>query len=980
MPSVATIIRRRRARKARQRSQRRRSAAWVLLSLVLPTLLALAPIMLAVVTAIWLYAQAASYFPHDLQVAAQFGAGRATQFYGRDGEIPIYTLSSPLAQGESWIELEALPPYLIDAALLAEDRDFLDQAAFDPVRTLLQIWRYMIGAPLDHDEGIAATLAQETLLPRARSSGLDEDLLRIALQGESLRRYTPLDLLEWRLNASYFGNDAFGIEAAARVYLGKDAETLNLAEAALLAAIIPSPRHNPFDDEPAARQRQTDLLYEMFGAGVISRDEFEAAATADIAIRREAKAPAPLAPEYIAFARRQAENILNDAGFDGDRLLAAGGLSIITTLDLDLQYQAECVIRAHQDLLRGGTGQVDALDGTACVAVAELSVPVVADRTSVPDAVTIVVLNAENGEILSMVGDATGHAQQPAVILQPIAYMEGFLRRLVTPASMVYDLPRVYPGPADGLIYTPANHDGQYRGPMILRDAMAAGLLPPAVQVADDSGIASIIRTAHRLGFDSLDENRLDLSVLERGGRVSVLDAGYAYAVLAAAGTMPGVPREPIAAGFRGRDPVAVSQIIDQTGRTLWRYDANDPGNRNEVVQPSLSYLVNDILADYEARERVFEREDQPLRSISAAAVIDGLSQDAHGSWTIGYTPQVVVAVHSARQDGATISLEHVERAASAPIWQAIMNYLTIREALPSSEWTTPADIEEFLICEISGMLPAATEHCPTRREIVPAGSPLFRDTYWQSFEINRLNGRLATALTPDNARREVVYFVPPESIMDWWIANEKPLPPSAYDSEDRREEARAVQLNTPSDYAYVGGLVDIEGAINEPGAERYLLQFGAGVNPQEWSEITSEAGVRSPLDFNVSWDTAGLQGVYALKVIVDFADGRSLSDSKQVTLDNLPPLVELRASNDRETLVYPEQTVVSLLVDARDNLTIDRVEFYEGGEMQATDRDWPYGFEYEIEDAGPLQFVVRAYDQVGNSAQASLTVSVVQP
>ena len=87
---------------------------------------------------------------------------------------------------------------------------------------------------------------------------------------------------------------------------------------------------------------------------------------------------------------------------------------------------------------------------------------------------------------------------------------------------MVYDVPSVYPGSADGLIYAPTNPDNRFRGPMNLRDAMAAGLLPPAVQVANKSGMAPIIRTAHRLGFNSLDENRLDLQVLERGGGVSV--------------------------------------------------------------------------------------------------------------------------------------------------------------------------------------------------------------------------------------------------------------------------------------------------------------------------------------------------------------------------------------------------------------------------------------------------------------------------
>ena len=765
-----------------------------------------------------------------------------------------------------------------------------------------------------------------------------------------------------------------------KVYLGKGAATLNLAEAALMAAIAASPQHNPIDDEAAARRGQADLLYEMLKAGLIDRDQYEQAASTVIAIAGEARRQPPLAPEFINYARRQAAEILDGAGYDGARLLAVGGVRIVTTLDLDLYIQSECVMRAHLDLAHGGAGDVAALDGSDCVATAGLSTPAVRDDSALPDSATLVVLDAESGALLSMVGDAELRAYQPAVILQPFAYMEGFLRRLVTPASMVYDLPEVYPGPEDGLIYSVTSLDGRFRGPMHLRDAMAAGLLPPAAQVANESGIGDIIRTAQRIGFNSLDADRLDLQVLERGGSVSVLDAAYAYSVLAASGGMHGLAREPMGEGFRGRDPVAVQRIVDQAGRTIWQYDTTPDENLTPVIQPSLAYLVNDILADYEARERVLEREDALLRSKAGAAVINGLSEDRRDGWTIGYTQAVVVAVHSDRRDGAAMSLDYLERAASAPIWQAIMNHYYERENLPPGGWQAPADVEEFLVCEISGMLPAATDHCPTRREIVPAGSPLFRDTYWQAFEINRVTGRLATALTQDSLRQEVVYFVPPEAIWDWWIDNDKPLPPTLYDSEDRPEILRAVQLTEPADYAYVGGRVAIAGAVNERGAERYSLQVGAGVNPQEWMAIVGETNISSPFDLNVNWDTAGMQGVYTLRVTVDFNDGRSLTDTKQVTLDNTPPAIELRTSDGRDTIAYPAQEVVSLLAHASDNLTIERVEFFEGGELLGIDREWPYGFEYAVGGTGALDFVARVYDQVGNSAYASLSLTVKQP
>lgn len=978
MPSVAYIIRRRRARKARQGSQRQRSAFWIFLTLVLPTSLVVTPVIVAVALAIWLYAQAASYFPADPQTISAIRDEPVTEFYERSGMIPIFRLEDPLGEQRRWIELNELPDYVLDATLLAEDRDFLQRASFDPVSILLQIWRYMLGVPLAEEQGIAAALVNETLLPRARYSGLDDDLLRVVLRAESLRQNAPVELLEWHLNTNYYGNDAFGIEAAAQVYLGEKASTLELSDAALLAAVAGATNQNPLADEVSARRRQADLLYEMFRSAAIDQDEYDRASTDVSEIRFDVMQEPSIAPDFIAYARRQAEHILDSAGYDGSRLLASAGLRITTSLDLDLYFQSECVLRSHWEGMRGRTGDFAALDGTECTAARELRQADIDDVSALPDIGTLVLIDVNSGAILSLVGAAELHAHQPAAILQPFVYMEGFLRRLYTPASMVFDLPSVYPGPADGLIYAPTNPDGRFRGPINLRDAMAAALLPPAVQVANDSTMSSIIHTAHRLGFNRLNEGQHDLEMLERGGAVSVLDAGYAYSVLASSGLMRGLARDPIAPGFRGRDPIAILRIADADGRTIWEHDAEDPANQTLVIQPSLAYLVNDILADYQAREAVLERNELLTRSIGMAALIDGMSEDRRDGWTVGYTAEFALVVRSGREDGTAMSLDPYERAASGPIWQALMNYLYRRDRLFPSEWPRPADIEEFLVCEISGMLPAATDHCPTRSEIVPSGSPLLRDSRWQSFEINRVTGQLATALTPEELRTEAVYFVPPDEILDWWIANNRPLPPSTHDSQVRTEDVRSALLTEPSDYAYVGGIVEISGSISEVGVVHYLLESGVGVNPPDWTELASRTNIIAPLEISVNWDTADLHGVYTLRLTVDFADGRIVTDTKQVTLDNTPPAVTLRTSDGLATIAYPEQEVISLLADASDNLTIERVEFYQDGNLLGFDREWPYGFEFDIDRVGALSFIARVYDQVGNAARSELQVAVV--
>ena len=979
MPKVAHIIRRRHARKQRKRSQSRRAAFWLALIVGGPALICLLPLIAALALAIWLYAQAASAFPSTEALTVPDPERSVTRFFDRSGETVIYTVQDPLGEERSSVTLEGIPGFVGDLTLAAENQGRAIKAGSDPAQSLLQVWRYMLGAPVLKETGILDRLAQNVFLPQARSSGLDDSLLELALTAESKRRFSADELLELHLNTNYYGNDAFGIEAAARVYLGKSAAELDLAGAALLAAIPLSPRQNPIDDERGARQAAADLLLEALNLGFIDRAAYDGAskASARMTIEKFNRLP-EIAPEFNLYARRQAQIILDNLGYDGARLLARGGLRITSSLDLDLYLQSECLARAHLQQLRRGAGAAETRrsQDAQCIAAPEL-LPF-APVASAPDKVTTVILDVESGAILSMSGNAQLATRQPGVVLQPFVYIEGFLRRLYTPATMVYDIPQVYPGQADGLIYTPANPDGQFQGPLNLRDAMAAALLPPAVQVANSRGMGQVIRTAHRLGFNSLDENRINLDILERGSAVSVLDTGYAYSVLAAMGVMRGLPAEPIAAGYRGQDPVAILRIADAEDNLLWQYaGSQERSNATPVIEPSLAYLVNHVLADERSRQRILERADEALQVAEPAAVIDGLSADRRDSWTVGYTPQIVVAVHVAREDGASMDLEHYDRAGSAPIWRALLDYATARDDLPGRVWQKPADIEEFLVCEISGQLPPATDHCPTRREIVPAGTSLGRDTLWQTVEINSLTGQLATVTTPENQRRAAVYFLPPEDIIDWWTADGRPLPPSTFGGDGVSAEAPVAQLLQPPDFAYVGGLVEIAGSINAEGALRYALEYGAGVNPQEWIEIIGVSAPATSVDLRSAWDTTELHGVYTLKLTALMDDGRTFTDTRQVTLDNTPPTVELRMSDGASEVKYPAERVISLLAEASDNLSIDRVEFYQDAELLGVDRDWPYGFEYEILGAGALNFVALAFDQVGNSADSVFLATV---
>ena len=975
MPTVAHIIRRRHSRKRRRNKETWRSSFWFTVIIGIPLALALTPLLASLGLSLWLYLAAASHMPTPQATVFLDQEVGATQFLNENGSRLIHVVADPLGEKRRWLKLEDLPPHLIDATLMLEDND---QAAvhdaFDPRHALMQVWRYIFGLPLQMENGISGSLVRDTVLPLTISSGLDANLLEIVLVSESRRIHSAEALLEWRLNSSYYGRDAFGIEAAAQVYLGKPAEALSLAEAALLAAIVEAPSLNPIDAPVKARERGADLLFQMLDAELIDKSQFDEASGANVTFRKAGGRRAEIAPAFMDYAREQAEDLLERQGLDGARLVARGALRITTTLDVSLQLQAECVLRAH--LQR--SDQTIALDGTPCE-LAQYHTTSETETSSPPDAGALSLIDVGSGRILSMVGDAQAPSHQPAIALQPFVYMDAFLRREFTPASMVYDLPQSYPGASAELIYTPANPDGVYRGPMNLRDAMVAGLLPPAVQVASANGIEPAIRAAQALGFNSLGAGSHGLDLLERGGAVSALDSAYAYSVLASMGAMRGVTVPRLGDGFRGRDPVAILRIEDAQGRVLWSYDEDAQVNQSLLFQPSAAYMVNDILADADAREAVLQRQDTNLQISRPAAVVDGLSADKRESWTVGYTPDLVLAVHTGRADGAPLSLDVYDRAGSAPVWRSLMVYAHEHLQLPARGWGAPADIEEFLVCEISGLLPATTFHCPTRREMVPTGSQLQRDRFWQTFEINRSTGQLATVNTRNELREFVAYFIPPDDIMDWWVENGKPLPPSSFSTDSVAQSAKPVRLTSPADYAYVGARVDVSASISRAGAQTWQLEYGAEVNPDRWFKIGERQSVDESGEISAKWETALFSGIYTLRLSVAFADGSVETDTKLLTFDNTPPALKLRMSEAVDEIRYPSQRVLSLLADVSDNLTIERVEFYRDEVLLGDDRDWPYGYEFAVDGAGEILLKAIAFDQVGNQAASELTISIVE-
>ena len=910
-----------------------------------------------------------------------------TELYDRSGAALLFSVQDPLGDQRQWIPLESLPPYLVDATLLMEDPNFLTRPQAGLVQGMAKLWQNYVDGPLPIDPTLTGRLVRNAIAPPGETPGPVEREREIALVTEVNRRHSPETILEWHLNTNFYGNEAYGIEAAAQVYLGKSAVDLSLDEAALLAAIPSAPQYNPLDNEAAARGRQDDALRALLQAEKIDSQQYDFGVSTLTPIQVAGGQVPTVAPEFAVYARRQAKNILDDLGHDGARLISRGGLKIITTLDLDLYYQSECALRIQLARLSGDGVPQETLDGRNCESAVYLPQFNAVTLENPPNEGGLVVIDARTAEIKSMIGPVNAVAYQPGPVLQPFVYFEGF-RTGDTPAEMVLDIPKPFPGAVEGLIYTPANPDGNFRGPINLREAMSTSLLPPAVQIANEKRIDNILGRAHLLGLNSLDENaRYDLSLLERGGQVSALDVTYAYSVLATMGEMRGVQVQPIARNYRGRDPVAVLRIEDANGEVLWEYggstyepDCAVAPNCTFIFDDELGYLVNDVLADQVTRAQVLgENQVRVLDLGRPAAVVNGLTSNQRDSWTVGYTPQIVTGVHLGRSDNGGMTLDSLGLQGAAPVWRAVMDYVHNRDNLEIENWTRPENIVELLVCERSGLLPNGV--CPTRREVfINAIQPNRVDTYWQSFDINSQTNQLATVNTPAGLRSERIYFVPPPDARDWWEANNQPLPPTEYDTVSRPELLGAAALLQPAPFAYVGGVVDIRGSMDDSNMQYYQLAYGQGLNPEQWIQIGGQQRVFTRGASLGTWDTTGLDGLYSLRLTVVINDNSLETDVRQVTVDNQPPIVTLSAGDVAQTVFrWPTDRTITLNAEVVDNLAIDLVEFYYNGQFIGTDEEWPYGFEWEITRVGTETFSAVAFDAVGNQANTDLTVEVVR-
>ena len=812
-----------------------------------------------------------AYYARDLPDPSTLSRRQLFQtarLFDRNGKL-LQEINDPAGGRRILIRLADVPAVMRGATIAAEDASFYDNPGFDPRAVLRATFQFVrTGSPQSGASTITQQLVKNTLLGPQQTA--ERKIKEAFLAMELTRRYSKDQILEMYLNEIFYGNQAYGVEAAAETYFGKPARELNLAEASLLAGLPQAPAlYDPYTNLSAAKERQAYVLDQMVRTGLVLDADRQAALRAQLRLKPATTSSSQEAPHFVTYVRQLIEDRY------GTEALFRDGLQITTSLDLDMQHAAERSARAHIDQIRARNAT-----NAALVSIQPSTGEVMAMLGSV---------DFNDSSIDGQVNVATS-PRQPGSTLKPFTYVTAFARGW-NPATVLMDVPTTFGGN-----YRPNDFDNKFPGPMRVRDALAQSRNIPAVAALQFVTVPEMINTAHRLGITDLrDAPRYGLSVTLGGGEVKLLDLTYAYSAFADSGRQVGTetPPERREPGFRQFEPVSILKVTDSTGKVLYEYKAPQGA---EVLDPRLVYQISSILSDDQARAPTYGRNSPLVLPGRQAAVKTGTTDEYRDSWVVGYTPDLVTGVWVGNTDNTPMK-DVLGVAGAGQVWHDFMD--AVLKGTPASPFSPPNGVVQADVCALSGLLPTPDcrdndlpIHSTVTDVFVPGVNlPTKTDDMHQRVEVCKVNGKRATPFVPGNAREDKVFAVFADAYKSWAVEHGYPQPPTE-DCSDLYKGERIAQISAPTatDRITAGNNVQIVGSAYIDDFHHYSLEVGPGDNPTTWTIVTDRRAQAVDKALLGVWNTANLApGRYALRLRVYDSFDNAQEATATVTVSAAP-------------------------------------------------------------------------------------------
>lgn len=560
------------------------------------------------------------------------------------------------AQHRTMVPLSEISDNVEKAVIASEDKDFYKHEGFSVTGIARAIYNGVsAGGIAGGGSTITQQLAKMALLSENQTFLRKYQELAISIAIE--QRYTKDQILEMYLNTAFFGGNTFGIEEAAKAYFNKSPKDLTLAESSMLIGILPAPNaYSPTLGNPQyAKERQTTVLKRMVDNSYITTAEKDATLAVELTYAPMDEAVDSVAPHFV--------QMVMDELYEkyGEQTVARSGYQVRTSLDLTLQKQLNENIKNHISYIQANGGS-----NASGIAI---------DPTS--------------GQILALVGSADWNnadwgkvnmvttPRQPGSSFKPIYYARGLADGVITPATVIADVPTDFGG------YKPQNANRTYSGDITVRNALARSLNIPAVKVLQKVGINTTIETAREMGITTIDSNKnYGLSLALGSAEASLIQMTNAYAAYANKGVQ--------------YETSVLEQVNNKYGDNIFKAEEKS----KKVISEEGAYLISSILSDRTARAPIFGSSlTVPGRT---AAVKTGTTDDQRDAWTIGYTPELAVGVWVGNNDNATML--NGGSGMAGPIWVD-----TIAEALrgrQDTKFAVPSGIVQRSVCYGGGLAP----------------------------------------------------------------------------------------------------------------------------------------------------------------------------------------------------------------------------------------------------------------------------------
>jgi penicillin-binding protein 1A len=594
------------------------------------------------------------------------------------------------------VRLRELPRHVPLAFVAIEDRRFFEHEGIDPVR--------LVGAVRDNVlEGFGASGGSTITMQLARNLfpqqlPMGEKTLRrkvaearLAVQME--RGFSKEQILELYLNHIYLGAGAYGIEAAARSYFDKPASELTVAEASLLAGLPKAPSSlNPRRNPDGAELRRMLVVDAMAQTGVITPEQ--AAEVRSQPVQLAPPSGARSAPYFVEHIRRELEPVFGE-------LLYTGGLRIITSLDSELQREAELALEEQiREIERGRHGRFR--HPTYEQFSASLAESGTREVSSTPYLQGVVaVLDPMTGDVLALVGGrdfrhsqfnrATQALRQPGSAFKPFVFGAA-LEHGRSPQYRVADTPFSL-ALSDGSTWTPRNYSGDFHGMMTLRHALRISKNIPAIRLGEEVGIDPVRDFARRAGIGTEIPRYPSIHIGSAAVRPLNLIASYAS----------------FANGGMRIEPQFIRRIEDNQGRLIWA-----PAPQTQpAMDPAAAFLLTDMLREAVDRGTGYAVRNPAIGNIPfnvPAAGKTGTTNDATDVWFVGYTPDLVAGVWLGLDQPRRIMHGATGGGLAVPVWARVVRSWYEKNPVPEA-WQRPPGIATRRISYWTGK--AVSEDCP---------------------------------------------------------------------------------------------------------------------------------------------------------------------------------------------------------------------------------------------------------------------------